>query len=66
MTRASRPYAAVAATGDEAETLDSLFRVMFGPYDLGLWGWVGKVPQLISYMQTWYISNSSFYSIIIL
>ena len=36
VTRASRPYPAVAATGDELETLDSMLIEIFVPYDLGL------------------------------
>ena len=49
MTRASRPYAAVAATGDEPETLNSLLIEIFDPYDLGV-GVVGQeTPKLYAY-----------------
>jgi hypothetical protein len=41
-SRLRHPYAAVAATGDEVETLDYLLRVMFVQYNLGWWGWVGR------------------------
>ena len=51
MTRASRPYAAVAATGDESEMLDSLLIGIFVPYDLRLGGGGQETPTYML-MQT--------------
>ena len=47
MTRPSRPYDALAETGDEAEPLDYIRPVTCADNDLGLGGGGWSLPQLI-------------------